>query len=76
MALILRWTLKGRWCCKREREAFAKFQGGSRVRKNPDFIGSLNVWTNKGAGNYEVRKGGSPDGWINYLKMRKIFVVL
>lgn len=76
MALIPRWTLKGRWCCKREPEAFAEFQGGSRVRKNPDFIGSLNVRINKREGNYEVRKGCSPDGWINYLKMWKIFVVL
>ena len=75
MALIPQWTLKGRWCCKREPEVLAEFQGGSRVRKNPDFIWSLNEQIDKREGNYEVRKRGSPDGWINYLKMWKIFVV-
>lgn len=34
------------------------------------------MWVNKRDVDYEIRKGGSLDKCINYLKMWKIFVIL
>lgn len=32
------------------------------------------MWLNKQHQDYAIRKGGSPDGYVNYLKVWQIFV--